>query len=114
MPTVNITTQNDADFYRQFAYQSSDGTPIDLTGGTFAMDVRRHAEDATVFMQLSSANGDIAIQDAINGKFTVLITKEKLLALSPGDYAQSLIMTQNGLRIPIWSGMLTNNWGPTR
>ena len=114
MSIVNITCANDADFYRAFSYLNSSLAPIDITGAVFAMDVRRHAEDATVFMQLSSATGDITITDATNGVFTLLITKEKLLALSPGDYEQSLIMTNNGLRTRIWSGSLTNLWGPTR
>ena len=114
MAIVNLTCENDADFYRAFTYQTAALTPIDLTGATFAMDVRRHAEDATVFLQLSTATGEITITEAPNGVFTILITKEKLLALTPGDYDQSLIMTQNGIRVRVWSGTLTNNWGPTR
>jgi hypothetical protein len=114
MTTVNITCENDADFYRTFQYLDSNSNPIDITGATFAMDVRRHAEDATVFLQLTSPDNGITATDPTHGFFTLLITKEQLLQLSPGDYDQSLIMTLGGIRVRMWSGVLTNNWGPTR
>jgi hypothetical protein len=115
MTMVNIVTDNDADVYVAFQYVDSNDNPIDITGATFMMDLRRHAEDATAFLQLTSGDtGGIAIYDAPNGIFTLMITKEQLLALSIGDYDQSCIMTLNTVRVPMWSGTLTNNWGPTR
>ena len=114
MAIVNLTCENDADFYRTFQYLDVNNNPIDITGATFAMDVRRHAEDATVFLQLTSPDAGITATDPTNGFFTLLITREQLLQLSPGDYDQSLIMTLGGIRVRMWSGVLTNNWGPTR
>ena len=43
MATVNITTENDADFYRTFVWQTVDGAPIDMTGMALEMMLRRHA-----------------------------------------------------------------------
>ena len=52
MAIVNITTQNDADFCRPFALQATDGTPIDMTGASLEMMLRRHAADETAVLRL--------------------------------------------------------------
>jgi hypothetical protein len=114
MAIVNIIAQNDADFYAWFAFKDGGGNPIDLTGATMDMKLRRHVEDATVFLDLSTANGDIVLVDPLSGVFTIFIEMEILQQLSPGDYAQSLIMDANGLRTQIWNGTFTNNLGPSR
>ena len=115
MAIVNITTENDADFYRSFAYQDGSGNPINMTGAQLDMKLRRNVEDATVFVELSTATGEIVLVNPIGGVFTIKIVKETLLDLSAGDYAQSLIMTDTtGLRMRIWHGILTNTLGPSR
>lgn len=114
MTIVNITTENDADFYRSFIYQDGGGNPIDLTGSQLDMKLRRNVEDATVFLELSTTTGEIALLNPLAGNFTILIVKESLLELSAGDYAQSLIRTVSGLRTRIWHGILTNTLGPSR
>jgi hypothetical protein len=115
MAIVNITTQNDADFIRQFAYQTVEGVPIDLTGNTMEMGVRRRAADVAEQLLLTTENQGITVTDAANGKFTVWITNEQLERLQLGSYEHSLIRVQEtGLRLRIWSGALTVNPGPTR
>ena len=115
MAVVNITTQNDADFMRSFAYQTVDGVPIDLTGNKLRMGVRRHAEDAAEQMLLTTENGGLTITDAPNGKFQMWITNEQLLTLQLGDYAHSLIrLLDPDLQFRIWTGTLTVNAGPSR
>jgi hypothetical protein len=52
--------------------------------------------------------------DPVNGMFTVLISQDALEHLGLGDFDHSNIMTANGLKIKIWSGLFTNNAGPTR
>jgi len=121
MAIVNITCENDADFIRGFIYQTlladgiTPGPPVDLTGCTMRMGVRRHAQDIEEILQLTTENGGLAITDAVNGKFTLWITNEQLLPMS-GDYDQSLIriITASGIQIRIWSGSLTVNPGPSR
>lgn len=114
MAIVNITCQNDADFYRQFAYQTLDGAPIDLTGSTMRMGIRRHAADATEEMLLSTENGGLAIVDGPNGKFTVRITQDQLVRLALGAYEHSLIRIIGSMQLRIWSGSLVNNAGASR
>ncbi|MET4017711.1 hypothetical protein BSZ19_21900 [Bradyrhizobium japonicum] len=115
MAIVNITTQNDADFIRQFAYQTVSGVPIDLTGNKLRMGVRRHAEDVAEQMLLTTENGGLEISDAVNGKFTVWIKQDDLERQQLGDYDHSLIrFPPTGMQLRIWSGLLTINAGPSR
>jgi hypothetical protein len=117
MAIVNITTENDADFYRQFAYQTTLGVPIDLTGNTLRMGIRKHAADVEEELLLTTENGGLAIVDPINGLFTVRILHNQLLEqLALGDYEHSLIriITISAEQYRIWSGTLTNTAGPSR
>ncbi|MGX1323248.1 hypothetical protein AB7M17_006701 [Bradyrhizobium sp. USDA 377] len=114
MAIVNITCQNDADFYRQFAYQTLDGAPIDLTGNAMRMGIRRHAADAAEEMLLTTENGGLAIVDPPHGKFTVRITQDQLVRLALGSYEHSLIRIVGTMQLRIWSGSLVNNAGATR
>jgi hypothetical protein len=115
MAVVNITTQNDADWIRQFAYQTVSGVPIDLTGNKMRMGVRRHAEDVAEQLLLTTENSGITITDAPNGLFTVWISQDQLVRLQLGDYDHSLVrLPSTGMQLRIWSGLLTVNAGPSR
>lgn len=114
MATVNITVENDADFYRTFQYKTVDDDPINMTGASLEMMLRHHAEDAEAVMRLATDTGEIVLTDATNGFFSVLIRQEELERLDVGTYDHSNIMTLGGYKTKIWSGTLTNNAGPTR
>jgi hypothetical protein len=123
---VNITVENDADFYQVFQYTLADGvTPISIVGATFAFGVRRSIADPGVLFRVASTlsfAGQIQIVDGPNGKFGLWIAKAQLLAAPTGTWAQSMIITQPAaasafpptLSTPIWGGTLTNNNGPSR
>jgi hypothetical protein len=114
MAIVNIIAQNDADFYRTFIWQTIEGAPIDLTGGTLEMMLRRHAPDQAAVLRLATDTGEITFTDAVNGQFTVRIAQVELERLGLGDYDQSNIFSRNGLKVRVWSGTFTNNAGATR
>lgn len=115
MAIVNITTENDADFYRTFVWQTVAGAPINMTGMALEMMLRRHAEDVTAVLRLATDTGEIVLTDKVNGKFTVRITQDTLERLALGDFDQSNIATySNGSKVRIWSGTFTNNAGATR
>ena len=114
MAIVNITTENDADFYRTFVWQTVAGAPIDMTGGTLEMMLRRRAQDETALLRLGSDTGEIKLTDPVHGQFTVRIAQLTLQQLGLGDFDQSNIFTRGGYKVRIWSGTLTNNAGPTR
>lgn len=114
MAIVNITTQNDADFYRTFLWQTVDGAPIDMTAGTMEMMLRRHAPDNTAVLRLATDTGEIVLVDAVNGQFTVRIAQDTLERLPLGTFDHSNIFTRAGYKVRVWSGTLTNNAGATR
>lgn len=122
---VNINTFSDAGFVRDFTYLNASLAAIDLTGNEFRMHVRARADEATVFLALSSADGDVSsitFTDAINGKFRIAIPYKSLLRLPVGTYVHSLIRKvpavigiSSGVdRDEIWRGTLTHSAGPTR
>lgn len=114
MTTVNITVENDADFYHVFQYATSDGSPVDITGVSLEMMLRRRATDETAVLRLATDTGEFVLTDPTNGTFTLLITQDTLVHLGLGDFEHSNIMTINGFKTKLWSGILTNNAGPTR
>ena len=112
---VNIITTSDADCYHGFAYQDLLGNPIDITGSTLRMGVRKNPEDVNELMLLTSDNGGLMITNAVGGTFTLWIKQADLLDLPPGQYVHSLIRTLvGGLQLQMWSGTLTHSAGPSR
>lgn len=133
--TVNITVENDADFYQVFQYTLADGvTPISIVAATFTFGVRRSLADASALFKVTSAggsvtlngvaqpNGQIQIVDGPNGKFGLWIAKAQLQAAPLGTWSHSLLITQTAaagafpptLTTPVWSGALTINQGASR
>ena len=114
MSIVNITVENDADFYRVFQYQMADATPIDMSGASLEMMLRWRAEDDTAVLRLATDSGEFSLIDAVAGKFSLLIRQPAIEQLALGTYDQSNIMTVAGYKTKIWSGTFTINAGPTR
>jgi hypothetical protein len=120
MAICTITVENDADFYRQFVYQTVDSLgnvigPIDLTGNKLRMGIRQHAADIAEELLLTTENGGLTIVDAPNGKFTVRITQAQLVQLEVGQYDHSLVRIPSATETyRIWSGTLTTSAGPSR
>jgi hypothetical protein len=115
MTIVNIVVANDADFYRIFRYESVSGVPIDLTGCSMVMMLRRHAKDDLAVLRLGTDTGEIQISaDPTTGMFAIYIAQDTLERLGLGEFDHSNIMFTGGLKRPVWSGKFTNNPGPSR
>jgi hypothetical protein len=114
MAIVNIKVANDADFFRAFQYTTLDGTPIDLTGASMVMMLRRHASDQAALLKLSTDTGEINLIDPANGKFTILIRQASLERLGAGEYEHSNVVTQSGYKTNVWTGTFTNSPGAAR
>jgi hypothetical protein len=78
------------------------------------MMLRRHAEDQVAVLRLATDTGEIVFTNPVIGQFTVRIAQDTLERLGVGDFDQSNIATNGGYKIRVWSGLLTNNAGPTR
>jgi len=123
---VNITVENDADFYQVFQYTLPDGvTPISILSATFLFGVRRSLADTAMLFSVSStlsAAGQIQIVDGPNGKFGLWLAKAQMQKSPAGIWSQSMIITQPAapgafpptLSTPIWGGSLTINLGASR
>jgi hypothetical protein len=114
MTVVNITVDNDADFYCVFKYQQTDGTPVDISGTSMVMMLRRHASDEAAQLRLSTDTGEIVYIDKFNGLFSVRISQARLERLGLGDFDHSNVMSQGGYKRNIWTGKFTNNPGAAR
>jgi hypothetical protein len=106
MAIVNITVDNDADFYQLFQYVSTNpdgsiGQPINMTGAALEMMLRRHAADDTAVLRLATDSGEFVLTDPINGYFTLKIT-------------QAVLEQLGGLKTKVWGGTIVVNPGPTR
>jgi hypothetical protein len=114
MTIVNITVANDADFNRVFQYKTISGVPIDITGATMVMMLRRHASDEAAVLRLGTDTGEITLTDPVQGMFAIKIVQDRLERLETGDFAHSNVMTRDGGKRSIWTGTFTNNPGPSR
>jgi hypothetical protein len=114
MTVVNITVANDADFNRVFQYKTISDVPINITGASMVMMLRRHAADEAAQLRLGTDTGEIKLTDPVNGMFSILITQERLERLGIGDFDHSNVMTLNGGKRSIWNGTFTNNPGASR
>lgn len=95
--TKNYTIYQGSIFQEFFTWYESDGvTPIDMTGYTAKMQVRKTVKSATTLLDLTTENGGINITDAANGVFNIYVSAvdtEDLVAgtgvydleINPGD-----------------------------
>ena len=114
MSIVNITVENDADFYCVFQYQTVSGMPIDITGTAMVMMLRRHAKDEAAVLRLGTDTGEIIYVDPVNGRFSVRVMQETLERLGLGDFDHSNVVSQSGYKRSVWTGIFTNNPGAAR
>jgi hypothetical protein len=90
-------------------------TPINLTGSVLRWQIRRREEDHEVLVFVNSPDNGITITNAAAGEFTVVIPRDKLVRLSPGDYASDLVREMpSGLIERLWEGTVDVVEGTTR
>ena len=73
-----------------------DGQPIDLSGASIRLHLRRSANDGRVALSLSTDNSGILITDAAAGQFQM---PAQIIDLPPHTYVHDLEITlSNGIR----------------
>jgi hypothetical protein len=77
----------------EIAWTDDEGQPVDLTGATAKMQMRPSAGSAVLVLELSSANGRIAVNPA--GKLNLLVSAEDtgLLPVKSGVYDLEVTFT---------------------
>jgi len=92
MATLYSTTiDQGADWYINFTYENSTGTPINLTGYTAAMQLRSEPSDLTAALSLTSSSG-ITITGT-TGLVAVHATATQTGSLQAGIYYYDLEIT---------------------
>jgi hypothetical protein len=115
--TMNIAKNED--WIVPFLYTTDDGTgtltPIDLTGSTLALEIRNNETDHEVFVAVTTDNGGIEVTDAPGGAFTIVIVRELMVRMVPGDYVADLVRAMtNGFQERLWEGVVNVVAGTTR
>jgi hypothetical protein len=97
---------------------SEDGltfTPIDLTGSEIKLEIRKHEPDHEAVVSVSSPDDGIIFNDAAGGEFTVVIVRDKLIRLAPGEYVADMVrLMTSGYQERLWEGSVTVVEGTTR
>lgn len=89
--TYNTTIDQGADWYITFVYENPDGTPVNVTDYTAALQVRTSPLAKTAVLTLTSESG-ITITP-LTGTFACHATNEQTNAITNGKYAYDLEIT---------------------
>lgn len=80
---LNLKIEQGATFKRLLQWKAGDpAVPVDLTGYVARMQVRGEQAASSVLLELTTANGGIAITDAAQGKFELRIKAADTSALT--------------------------------
>jgi len=101
----NFTLDQGSVFNINLAYKNPDGTPINLSGMTARMQLRRSTTTAAE-LTLSSPSNGIVITGA-TGEIAVTITDEETGALGSGFYVYDLELNNAGVIDRIIQGTIT-------
>lgn len=94
---------------------SSVFTPIDLTGSTLKLEIRKQETDNEAIVWVASPDQGITITDVMNGAFTIAITRDKSYRLSAGNYVTDFVrLMPNGYQERIFEGTAVVVVGTTR
>jgi hypothetical protein len=108
----NFTLDQGSTWTLQIVYKDSNGNPINLTGYTAEMQVRRKFDSDTAVLTLSTSNGGITIVGA-TGTLNLIATDEQA-AIDPGLYVYDLELSTGGVRTRLIQGTVTVSGEVTR
>lgn len=121
---VNIIIQNNATWEDAFQFEppdTEDGGTLDtswsFTGQTFRLDVKTNATDTTPKLSMTTANGQIVVDDPVQRILHFNVPDSFITANLPvGKYVYDLIMIDASnppIRVALMSGTVTVNQGVT-
>lgn len=101
----NFTLDQGSVFYINLKYQDPTGTPINLTGNTARMQLRRQYSSPVV-LTLTTDGGGIVITGA-TGNIAIQITDEQTETLEEGFYVYDLELNNGGVISRLIQGTIT-------
>jgi hypothetical protein len=90
--SYNTVIDQGADWYLTVTYENPNGTPINLTSYTAALQLRSLPSDTTAVLTLTTANGGIAIT-AATGVVAIHATANQTRVIDDGVYYYDLEIT---------------------
>ena len=108
---IDFQFANNEDLRQTFAVSDAAATPLDLTGANLKMDIQTQAGSRV--LEVSLANGRIAISNAAQGRFTLAIPAAIMRTLPAGSYRHDLLLVRGAETKRVWEGFLTINTGVT-
>lgn len=92
--TSNLVIDQYATFRTSFTWRTkSTGQPVDLSGYTAAMQIRRTPESTATLVSLTSANGGGIVIDGPNGRVNIEISASTTGTFPAGKYVFDLVLT---------------------
>ena len=103
----NFTIDQGAEYTTTIVYQNPNGTPIDLTGYSAAMQLREQSTSPNpAALTLTSPSGGIVITP-LAGQLDITITTAQTGALDARFYVYDLELTLSGVVTRIIQGQIT-------
>lgn len=88
---VDLETEQGSDLRYSIVYKESTGTPVNITGATAKMQVRKWGSDSNASIQLTQANG--LTLGTTDGVVAIQIPGAATAKLPAGTYRYDLILT---------------------
>ena len=113
---VDMAIDNNGTWSDAFQFGDPTDTTWSLNGQTFSCDVQLNAYDKAPLLSLSSSNGRIVVDDAIQRVIHFNVPALDLQSnLKPGIYVYDLVMIDGYslVRVPLMHGTLTVQQGVT-
>ena len=102
----NFTIDQGSTWTLQLVYNDPQGAPINLTGYTAKMQVRRKFDSATAVLTLSTSNGGISITGN-TGTINLIATDEQTGVIEGGLYVYDLELENGGAITRLIQGQVT-------
>ncbi len=116
--TMNLEVEQGATFHMpmQVKNPGNPATPMDLTGYTARMQMRRQKQADEALVDLTIGNGGILVLSAAQGQMAVTMTATQTAALPAGEsYFYDLVITRpDGYAMRLLEGKITVDGGVTR
>lgn len=90
--TFNTTIDQGADWYITFVYENPDGTPVNITNYTAALQMRTSPLAKTAVLTLTTSNAGLTITGN-SGTINAHATNVQTSAITNGKYAYDLEIT---------------------
>lgn len=102
----NFTLDQGSTWTLRIVYENPNSTPINLTGYTAEMQIRKKADSPTAVLTLSTGGNGIVITPLL-GRLDLTATDEQTGAIEPGLYVYDLELDSSGVRTRLIQGSVT-------